>query len=261
MPFVDAGKVRLHYEEFGAGEEVLVFVHGYSGAWTRYRPVIDRLPLDRFRIIAVDLRGAGESDKPESGYGMADFSDDIGGLARTLGLPRFILVGHSMGGAVAYQFAIDHQEMLRAVMFVTPAPADGIEAPTEEMFAEQARRKADRAYSLEVERRKTFYRPVPPDMAEQSAESLDNSSEAFLRESWWAMTGLRLGDRLASINVPALMVGADHDESVPLVDIMPDYHRIPNCGLYVFSRCNHWPTLEAPDEFAALVVDFADAVA
>ncbi len=128
-------------------------------------------------------------------------------------------------------------------------------------FAEQARRKADRAFSLEVERKKTFYRPVPPDMAEQSAESLDNSSEAFLRESWWAMTNLRLGDRLASINVPALMVAADHDASVPLVDSMPDYHRIPNCGLYVFSRCNHWPTLEAPDEFAAMVVDFADGVA
>lgn len=261
MPFADTGTVRLHYEEFGTGNEVLVFVHGYSGAWIRYKPVIDRLPLDRFRIIAIDLRGAGESDKPDSGYQMSDFSDDIAGLARTLGLPKFILVGHSMGGSIAYQFAVDHGDLLRGVVFVTPAPADGIEEPAEAMFADQARRKADRAYSIEVERKKKFFRPVPADMAEQSATTLENSSDAFLRESWGAMAKLRLGDRLSTINVPALLVGADHDESVPLTDILPDYHRIPNCGLYVFSRCNHWPTLEAPDEFAAMVVDFADGIA
>jgi pimeloyl-ACP methyl ester carboxylesterase len=191
---------------------------------------------------------------------MKDFSDDLAAFAHAIGIADFVFVGHSMGGAIAYQFAIDHADLLRGVVFVAPAGADGIEAPTEEMFAEQEKRKADRAYSIEVERRKRFYRPVPSWLAEQSAETLENSAPQFLREAWWGMTNLRLGDRLAEITVPALMIGADYDEAIPIESVISDFKRIPNCELAIIPRCNHWPPLEAPEEFAALLVDFADRV-
>ena len=259
MPFAQAGSVRLHYEEQGSGPETLLLVHGYSGSLVRYMPVMKLLPAG-YRVIAVDLRGSGESDKPEHGYAMKDFADDLAAFAGAVGISSFTLVGHSMGGAVAYQFAVDHGELLKAVVFVTPAGADGIDAPSEAMFAEQAKRQADRAYSVSVERKKQFYRPVPDSIYEQSAITLEQASPAFLREAWQGMADLRLGDRLGEIAVPALMVGADHDESIELQTVIDDYSRIPNCGLYIFSRSNHWPLLEAPEEFAALLVDFVEGV-
>ena len=257
MPFVQAGDVRLNYVEVGTGPQTILLVHGYSGSHVRWGLVRKHLP-EKYRVIAVDLRGAGDSDKPDSGYSMTHFSDDLAAFAKALDLPKFTFVGHSMGGSIAYQFAIDHGDLLNGVVFVTPASADGIPEPTEEMFAEQAKRKADRAYSIAVEGKKTFWRPVPADMPEQSATTLEQCSDAFLRESWWGMTNLRLGDRLGEITVPALMIGADHDESVPLDDVVADYKRIPNCGLHVFSRCNHWPPLEAPEEFARVLTDFVE---
>jgi pimeloyl-ACP methyl ester carboxylesterase len=259
MPFAQAGNVRLHYEERGEGPETLLFVHGYSGGWVRYEPVMKLLPPG-IRSIAVDLRGAGESDKPATGYEMKDFSDDLAAFAGAIGISNFTLVGHSMGGSVAYQFAIDHGDLLKGVVFVTPAGADGISAPSDEMFAEQAKRQADRAYSISVEEKKQFYRPVPEWMYEQSAITLENTSPAFLREAWWAMTNLRLGDRLVEITAPALMIGADHDESIRVDMVVSDYERIPNCGLYVFARCNHWPLLEATEEFAGVLTDFVSGI-
>jgi pimeloyl-ACP methyl ester carboxylesterase len=251
--------VRLHYEEAGGGPETVLFVHGYSSGLKRWAGVIDRLPAD-YRAIAVDLRGSGESDKPESGYEIRDFSEDLAAFARALGLRDFTFVGHSMGGTIAYQFAIDHGDLLKAVVIVTPAAADGIEAPSEEMFETYARRKADPRFNLEVARRTKFYRPGTDWIPEQSAELLLPVSDALLREAWWAMTNLRLGARLGEIAVPALMIGADHDESTPLDTILPDWRRIPGCALHVFSRCNHWPPQEAPDEFTEVLTNFIDGV-
>lgn len=259
MPYQQAGDVRLYYEEQGSGPETILFVHGYSGGSVRWQPIIERLP-GSIRSIAVDLRGAGRSDKPAAGYSMRDFSDDLAAFARSLGVSGFTMVGHSMGGTISYQFALDHADLLKAVVFVTPASADGIEAPTEDMFADQAKRKADNAYSIEVARKSRFFRPVGDWFFQQSARTLAESDDNYLRESWWGMTDFHEGDRLGEIQTPALMIGADHDESVPLSDVLADWKRIHGCGLYVFSRCNHWPPQEAPDEFARVLLDFLDGV-
>ena len=125
MPYVQAGTVRLHYIEHGSGAEPLDFIHGYTSSRRAWHPVLYRLP-GRYRAFAFDLRGAGESDKPPTGYGPAVYAEDIHLATKELGLEGFTLIGHSMGGVTAMQFAVLFPERLRRMVLVAPAPSGGI---------------------------------------------------------------------------------------------------------------------------------------
>jgi surfactin synthase thioesterase subunit len=94
------GNLSLNVEENGVGEPALVFLHYWGGTHRTWNGVIDRLK-DTYRCVAYDSRGWGKSDAPASGYSIADLADDASSLIQALGLTKYVLVGHSMGGKVA----------------------------------------------------------------------------------------------------------------------------------------------------------------
>lgn len=96
--------VRLSYLEGGSGEQALLFIHGWCCDGTLWRDQTDAF-APRHRIIAVDLRGHGDSDKPEQDYTIAGFAEDVAWLCRELELERPVIVGHSMGGVIALNVA------------------------------------------------------------------------------------------------------------------------------------------------------------
>ena len=121
----ELGDVRLHYVTMGEGEPV-VLLHGWPQTWFAWRRVMPLLAA-RHRVIAPDLRGLGDSSRPESGYDKRTMGGDIWRLVNGhLGLDRFCLVGHDWGGPVAYALARDHPEAVRrlAILDVT-IPGDG----------------------------------------------------------------------------------------------------------------------------------------
>jgi len=132
MPFVDAPGLKIHYEASGGGKTVLVFLHGNFGSWRWWQPVLKRLPED-YRAYALDLRGCGETGRPGTGHSVEQLASDLYEFSRGLGLPVFHLVGHSLGGAVAMQFALEHPEMVRSMLLAAPAPAEGMKGKVEEL--------------------------------------------------------------------------------------------------------------------------------
>ncbi|MGI8552251.1 MAG: alpha/beta fold hydrolase [Dehalococcoidia bacterium] len=104
MPYVQAGEVRLHYIEYGSGPEPLVFIHGFTSSTNAWSETLPQLP-ERYHAYALDLRGAGESDKPEGGYGPQIYAEEIHLAKRALGLDTFTYIGHSMGGVTGMAFA------------------------------------------------------------------------------------------------------------------------------------------------------------
>src|SRR5690349_1234024 len=124
MPFVQAGAVRLHYREQGSGPEPLVFVHGFLGSAHAWDAVCQRL-APRYHAYAFDLRGAGQSDKPDGDYSLAVFAEDLELATRALGVDTFSLVGWSLGGGVAMQYAVRHAARLRHLVLVASLPSDG----------------------------------------------------------------------------------------------------------------------------------------
>jgi len=109
--------VSLHYVSAGEGEPV-VLLHGWPSTWYEWRQVMPLLAA-RFRVIAPDLRGLGDSSRPLAGYDKKTVAADLWQLlSGTLGLSRWHLVGHDWGGPVAFALAAAHPEAIRTLAIV-----------------------------------------------------------------------------------------------------------------------------------------------
>jgi pimeloyl-ACP methyl ester carboxylesterase len=104
--FANVNGVRLHYLAAGAGDPVIL-LHGYAETSHMWLPLLAEL-AGTHAVIAPDLRGAGESGKPASGYTKAEMAADIHALARSLGYERIQIVGHDIGLMVAYGYAAQY---------------------------------------------------------------------------------------------------------------------------------------------------------
>lgn len=118
--------VTLAYDDVGRGTSPLVFIHGvacHRGFWAPQRRHFAR----RHRVVALDLRGHGESDAPEQAYTIAGLADDVAWICGELDLHRPVLIGHSLGGLVALELAASHRYEVAAIVLIDSvllAPGD-----------------------------------------------------------------------------------------------------------------------------------------
>ncbi len=111
---VQAGGVRFHYAAAGRGP-LVILLHGFPERWTSWRAQIPALAAAGYRVVAPDLRGYGQSDKPASGYDMPTLAGDVAALVTALGEERATVVGHDWGGAVAWEAAALHPSRVARV--------------------------------------------------------------------------------------------------------------------------------------------------
>lgn len=109
--------VVLAYSELGRGDPPLVFVHGLACHRGFLAPQVQHFAANH-RVIAVDLRGHGDSDAPHQRYTIPGFADDLAWMCGHLGIERPVLVGHSLGGLVALELAARDPGRARAVVLV-----------------------------------------------------------------------------------------------------------------------------------------------
>jgi len=122
--FASVNGVKLHYLMAGKGEPV-VLLHGYAQNSHMWRPLIVELAKSRL-VIAPDLRGFGQSSKPDSGYDKKTMAQDVHHLAMSLGLKRASIVGHDIGLMVAYAYAAQYpSEVDRIVLMDAFLPGVG----------------------------------------------------------------------------------------------------------------------------------------
>jgi len=117
--FAQVNGTRLHYVRGGSGS-ALILLHGFPEDWYEFRLVMPRL-AKTFMVVAVDLRGVGESDQSETGYDAANLAEDIHQLVEALGLEHVYVFGHDIGGMVAYAFARRYPRSARGVMILDSA--------------------------------------------------------------------------------------------------------------------------------------------
>ncbi len=113
--------VRLAYADDGVGPNDFVFIHGAGCDRTYFAAQHDHFARGH-RALSVDLRGHGESDRPEEPYSMAGWADDVAWLMEQRGIGRAVVVGHSMGGTVALELAAARTDLVRAVVVMDPVP-------------------------------------------------------------------------------------------------------------------------------------------
>jgi pimeloyl-ACP methyl ester carboxylesterase len=261
VPTARVGDITMHYVEAGGGEP-LVLIMGFGGdhlAWGFQLPVL----AERYRVIAFDNRGAGQTDQPDAPYTTREMAADTAGLMDALGVERAHVLGVSMGGMIAQELALHHAERVQSLqLHCTYARPDGY---TRARLA--AARVERRTLSREDAVRSAFFwlfargtyneRPEFVEAIVQTALANPHpqSLTGYLRQGD-AVLGHDTLDRLGAITCPTLVSVAAEDILVPPRFSREIAARIPGAELRVVDDAGHVYFWERPDVFNTLCLEF-----
>lgn len=267
MPFIQTSELHVHYEHAGEGDEILILVHGNFASWRWWQPLLEDMPAG-YRAYAPDLRGCGDTEKPNEGYTIEQLSKDLKAFTEALDIHRFHLVGHSMGGAIALQYAIDQPQPLLSLVLVASAPAEGLSASAEHHFS-LANLLASDTLSRWLPTL-ALHRPVMnrainhvlPGLHEgQELQSL--LVEDALRMSPLALTAFvhalnhwDVQSELGKITVPVLILGGAEDPLIQSQALARTAEGLPDAQLMIWPDTGHAPQLEHPQHFRELLLNF-----
>ena len=271
MPFVNTSDFDMHYETGGRGRSVLVFVHGNFASWRWWQPVLKELS-GGYRAYAPDMRGCGDSDRPPDGYTIAQHADDLDRFIRTLKLPRLHLVGHSLGGCVAMEYALSRPKHLKTLTLVAPAPAEGQTVLQKTGFGNAfwgGTNTAERAYRwlevLGISRnvlRRIFKQMAPTLSDDTRFEALvDDAIRMPHNAAAGHLQSLKEWDvrsELADLDMPVLIVGGQEDALIPAEALQETAANLPNGRLVLWPTVGHTPQLERPERFIRLLIKFIE---
>ena len=254
---ISVNGISLHAEDSGAGDLALIFLHYWGGTARTWKPVIAALPKG-LRAIALDARGWGQSDRPDGGYDIASMADDVEAAISALGLNRFVLVGHSMGGKVAQLLASRQPSGLAGLVLVAPSPARGKSLPEPEREVMEGAYATPESIAFVIDNALAA-RLLPPAMREQVIA--DSFAGAGAAKAFWPSTAIAedVSADLARIDVPVLVIGGEHDR-VDSVDILRTVvlPSLPGAVIAVIPGVGHLSPLEAPLEVVERIRDFVD---
>ncbi len=258
MPYAQLPDFRMHYLVSGDGDRVIVFVHGFISSHRWWLPTLERLPRQDYRAYAIDLRAAGESEPVERGHTLAQYAEDLHQWTKAVGLSRFTLVGHSMGGGVAMHYALHHPETLQALVLVDPLAAHGTRLTPEVtawINAQQGNVEGVRPIVLGA-----FATPPTGAYLETLVQDAAGWGAAIYRGTMDDMARFDVVSQLPSIKVPALVTWGDKDTVIPFDAIAEIFTSIPGCALEVWHGVGHSGPIEIPDRFVSLLTRFIDEV-
>ena len=264
MPRARVNGIQIHYREKGEGYPVFL-VHGYTGNlrnWALQVPVLSR----EFRMVSMDHRGHGHSDKPTEpeDYSLELMAEDAYGLLENLGIEECYLVGHSMGGTIAQHLALAHPEKVRALVLMDTwaevprgrgmeerarlleiAEAQGMEAAFDEQLRLNPQADQLNAYPgfLEIWRQ----------------QFLMTSREAYIYCAYAIGSTPSWRDQLHRISVPTLVVCGENDDAF-MVPCRHIHERIAGSEFVIIPGAGHTPQIEKPADFNHALTGFLSRV-
>ncbi|QLL06951.1 alpha/beta fold hydrolase [Mycobacterium vicinigordonae] len=266
---------RVAYRDEGAGD-VLLLIHGIGGSSNNWRAIIPALSK-KFRVIAPDLLGHGQSDKPRGDYSLGSFAVLLRDFLDALGIPQATIVGHSLGGGIAMQFAHQHRDYCERLILIS---SGGLGAEVSRMLrlaslpgSAMALRLISSKPAIAARKAVTSLRPT-----DQSAERVSDHWEAHaalsnpenrkaLLRTLRAVVD-RKGQYVCALNrlhcnaaVPVLIISGDQDRVIPVTHAYAAHQAMPHSRLHIIPGAKHHPHMERTETVADLIDDFIDAPA
>lgn len=264
------------YHDVGDGPAVLL-IHGMAGSSGTWRELIPRLSR-HYRVIAPDLLGHGESDKPRGDYSLGAFAVLLRDLLDQLGIGRTTVIGQSLGGGIAMQFAYQHRDYCERVVLIGSGGLGPDLSWTLRMLS---------APGAEL---------VLPIVTPQPVLNAGNAVKGWLSsvgikspraaEMWSAYTSLSdpstrhaflrtlrsvvdyRGQAVSALNrlyltaeLPALLIWGDADAIIPVAHGQAAHEALPGSRLEILPGIGHFPHVESPDEVTAIIDEFIEATA
>jgi len=263
MPRISTNGIVTFYEDAGQGPAV-VLIHGHSLDLRMWDGQVAPLLDGGYRVIRYDVRGHGQSDAPASGYTWQNYSLDLRDLLDHLGIDAPAhLVGLSMGGGIALQFALDHPQRVASLVLVD-STAPGFDYSPEYSQAVEGLVQAVRSEGPQAALERVWLAHPLFDGVRRFPERFDllksmilaYPARDYLDESQYPQPQWQVIDRLSEIRAPTLVLVGEED--------LPDFRliadilavNIATARQEVIADAGHLPNLEQPDAFNEALLRF-----
>jgi 4,5:9,10-diseco-3-hydroxy-5,9,17-trioxoandrosta-1(10),2-diene-4-oate hydrolase len=267
--YLRVGTINTRYWTAGERGSIVILLHGGSGSvefWLYNITILGQ----HHRVYAFDMVGSGRSDKPSASYSLAYQAEFVKAFMDTMGINRATLIGNSMGGGAALQFALKFPQRLEKLVLV-----DSMGLGREVAWGIRLTSLPGVVRSLRPSRRMlpamlrlNFYDPqrIPPEWIElrYSTFALPGRQPALaqLSQTNFNLQGVRsavyqpIVEQLSTIATPTLIIWGKQDRILPVAHAEAAVQGLPNSRLHIFDPCGHHPHLECPEEFNTLVLEF-----
>jgi pimeloyl-ACP methyl ester carboxylesterase len=275
MKFLELHGDRVAYRDVGSGDEALLLIHGMAGSSETWRAVIPQLSR-KYRVVAPDLLGHGQSDKPRGDYSLGAFAVWLRDLLDELGISRATIIGQSLGGGVAMQFVYQHPDYCQRLILISSGglgpdvgwtlrllSAPGAEfilpviAPRPVLTAGNKVRSWFSAAGIQSPRGAEVW-------SAYSSLSDADTRQAFLR-TLRSVVDYR-GQAVSALNrlhmaseLPTMTIWGDHDRIIPVDHAYAARDARPQGRLEVLEGVGHFPHVERPSEVVDLIDDFVSS--
>ncbi|MGB6784615.1 MAG: alpha/beta hydrolase [Nitrosotalea sp.] len=252
---VNGNKIR--YIEEGDSKNTIILLHGLGGIAERWLPVVPLLSK-KYRVIALDLIGYGQSDKPQVDYTPEFFRDSVLGFLETLSLQKTVMVGTSLGGEIVAECAATQNPLIKKIVMVAPAGIMKSHTPVLDAYTMAALYPNHESVKIAYQMMMGENKEISPQSVENFISNMTrpNSKMVFLSTLLGMKNSPVITEKLKLIKVPTLLIWGKEDKMIPIEYSKEFVSSIPGCDFVVMNGCGHTPYEEKPNEFSKLVLDF-----
>ncbi|MDT5328275.1 MAG: hypothetical protein QOF25_5427 [Mycobacterium sp.] len=271
MNYLDLHGDRVAFLDAGAGEALLL-IHGMAGSSTTWRAVIPRLS-EKYRVVAPDLLGHGESAKPRGDYSLGAFAVWLRDLLDELSISRATVIGQSLGGGVAMQFTYQHRDYCERLVLISSGglgpdlswtlrilSAPGVEVMLPVVAPQPVLNVGNKLGSWLTSA--GIHSPRAVEMwSAYSSLSDRQTRQAFLR-TLRSVVDYR-GQAVSAVNrlhlssgLPTLLIWGDRDRIIPVAHGYAAHDALPGSRLEVLAGVGHFPHVESPTAVVDILDDF-----
>ncbi len=243
--------LRIRYSDIGSGHAI-VLIHGLGGSIEAWLDTMRTLK-DSYRVIALDLRGFGSSQKPVKLSSITDFSRDVVGVMDYAGVESASILGFSMGGLVALETYRQYRGRVDSLILADTSPRLAVDA--------DSIRKAFSSPKAAYQSLKRLTRRLKStNTLKLLAEALTQNDPGYIVMVVDAVRNADYWDLLPHIKVPVLVLIGEHDSLVPLDTAKRMVNAIPNAVLEVIKDAGHLSKFDDPTTFNLTIIKFLDKV-
>ncbi|MFU8793672.1 MAG: alpha/beta fold hydrolase [Acholeplasmataceae bacterium] len=281
-----------HYLEQGQGEQVLLMVHGNFSSSLHYLPLVKKMPKD-MRVLVPDLRGFGDSSYYNRISSLKDLADDLSLFLEALKVIKADVIGWSLGGGVALEFAANYPKKTNKLVLINSASHKGypvfkkdekgqmkigeVYATKEEMATDPVQvipllvaMKNKDFNTMTTIWNYTIYTVNKPDSTDNELWINESLKQRNLVDADWALANFNMSDQhnfyhqgtqtISRIKAPVLHIWGRKDIVVPEYMVTDNIEALKDQSTYIiYEACGHSPLVDVPEQLAKDILDFIQA--
>jgi pimeloyl-ACP methyl ester carboxylesterase len=248
--YVNGPAGKLHVNDGGAGAIAIVFIPSLGGTLRQWQAQVDYVRQNH-RAVVLELRGHGKSDWPQDrDYSLGAMAGDVDAVVSSLALPRFVLVGHSMGGGVALAYAAAHQDRVAGILLADPIDDPHLRPPNSMKPLMDRLQSGNYVTEIEVYWNRIL-EGARPDVKAVVLEDLRNTPRETVLGAIMAMANFNASAALTQYHGPIVSVITRFN------DVPSALHKVsPQVRPVSLNGTSHWLQMDNPAAFNRVMDDF-----